>query len=74
MRMMYSPGSENVAVVLTMSFSIAGVLSANLISPGPRYFVSVVLTRGAARRRVGAAPAAAPRPSRPSAARRCRRR
>src|SRR5262245_47686274 len=45
MRMMYSPGSENVAVVLTMSFSIVGVLSANLISPGPRYFVSVVLTR-----------------------------
>src|SRR6187455_1001787 len=46
MRMMYSPGSEKVAVVLTRSFSIVGVLSANLISPGPRYFVSVVLTRG----------------------------
>src|SRR6185436_11857609 len=32
-RMRYSPGSEKVAVVLTISFSMAGVLSANLISP-----------------------------------------
>jgi hypothetical protein len=55
--MMYSPGSENVAVVLTMSFSIVGVLSANLISPGPRYFVSVVLTRGRRGGPCGAVPA-----------------
>src|SRR6478735_5391048 len=60
MRMMYSPGSENVAVVLTMSFSIDGVLSANLISPGPRYFVRVVVTRGrCALGLAGAAPPAA---------------
>ena len=46
MRMTYSPGSENLAVVVTLSFSIAGVLSANVMSPGPRYFVNVVDTRG----------------------------
>ena len=50
---MYSPGSENVAVVAALPFTSFACAALNVTSPGPRYFAQSTVMPAGCPRRIG---------------------